>query len=78
MKKESETMNKQNVVNKVIDERGSLSLEHILFIGAVVLIAAGLGTFYGNISNYFTNVNLGDATNVGGFNPSGGGGADGR
>jgi Flp pilus assembly pilin Flp len=66
-------MNKHNEDRKKTNERGSLSLEHILFIGAVVLIAAGLGTFYGNISTYFTNVNLGDATNVGGFNPSGGG-----
>jgi len=37
-------------------ERGSLSLEHILFIGAVVLITAGLATFYGNINTYFANV----------------------
>lgn len=37
-------------------ERGSLSLEHILFIGAVVLITAGLATFYGNMNTYFANV----------------------
>jgi uncharacterized protein (UPF0333 family) len=60
-------------ITKITDERGSLSLEHILFIGAVVLIAAGLGTFYGRIGNYFNDINLGQATDVGSFNPSGGG-----
>lgn len=60
-------------ITKKNDERGSLSLEHILFIGAVVLIAAGLGTFYGRIGNYFNDINLGQATDVGSFNPSGGG-----
>jgi uncharacterized protein (UPF0333 family) len=57
-------MEKLNKVNK--DEAGSLSLEHILFIGAVVLIAGGLGTFYTNLGDYFGNVNLGAPTNVGG------------
>lgn len=37
-------------------EKGSLSLEHILFIGAVVLITAGLSAFYSNISTYFAGV----------------------
>ena len=46
-------MNKREVC---LGERGSLSLEHILFIGAVVLITAGLATFYGNINTYFSNV----------------------
>lgn len=51
-------------------ERGSLSLEHILFIGAVVLITTGLGVFYNNINEYFRNVgfstapaNLGSSSN---------------
>jgi prolipoprotein diacylglyceryltransferase len=56
------------------NERGSLSLEHILFIGAVVLIAAGLGTFYGRIGNYFNDINLGQATDVGAMMPVAGGG----
>jgi len=48
-------------------ERGSLSLEHILFIGAVVLITAGLATFYGNINTYFANVGFNaPPSNVGG------------
>ncbi|MCB0323378.1 MAG: hypothetical protein KDD69_07380 [Bdellovibrionales bacterium] len=38
------------------DERGSLALEHVLFIGAVVAISAGLFVFYGNLSDYFSNV----------------------
>ncbi len=65
-------MKKVNEVHS--DERGSLSLEHILFIGAVVLIAAGLGAFYGRIGNYFNDINLGQATDIGSFNPSSGGG----
>ncbi|HMO18326.1 MAG TPA: hypothetical protein PKA63_06395 [Oligoflexia bacterium] len=60
-----------------LDERGSLSLEHILFIGAVVLIGAGLGAFYTNLGGYFQNVQLGNPTNVGNFNPTGGAGGGG-
>lgn len=37
-------------------QRGSLSLEQILFIAAVVGIGAGLTAFYGNISSYLSNV----------------------
>jgi len=37
------------------NERGSLALEQILFIGAVVLLAAGLGAFYTNLGNYFSS-----------------------
>lgn len=48
----------ENCKNKS-DERGSLSLEHVLFIGAVVLITVGLAAFYGNINNYFANVGFG-------------------
>lgn len=52
---------------KIKGERGSLSLEHILFIGAVVLITAGLTTFYGNINTYFSSVGFSASpTNVGG------------
>ncbi len=46
-------MEKNKVNSK---ERGSLSLEHILFIGAVVLITAGLSAFYGNMNTYFSNI----------------------
>ncbi len=38
------------------DEKGSLSLEQILFVAAVVGLGAGLTAFYGNISAYLTNV----------------------
>ena len=47
-------------------ERGSLSLEHILFIGAVVLITTGLATFYGNMNTYFSNIGFSASpTNIG-------------
>lgn len=38
------------------NERGSLALEHILFIGAVVALSAGLFIFYNNLSDYFANI----------------------
>jgi uncharacterized protein (UPF0333 family) len=38
------------------NETGSLSLEYILFIGAVVVIAAGLGIFYRSIGDYFARM----------------------
>jgi hypothetical protein len=48
-------------------EKGSLALEHILFIGAVVALSAGLFVFYDNLSTYFSNVDFADPpTNVGG------------
>jgi hypothetical protein len=50
----------ENVKNSS-GERGSLSLEHILFIGAVVLITTGLGVFYNNINDYFRTVGFSTA-----------------
>ena len=53
------------------DERGSLALEHVLFIGAVVAISAGLFVFYGRISTYFSNIDFATApTGIGASNPS--------
>lgn len=39
-----------------IQEKGSLALEQVLFIGAVVALAAGLFAFYDNLSNYFSGI----------------------
>ena len=41
---------------KIRDEKGSLALEQILFIGAIVALSAGLFIFYNNLSDYFSNV----------------------
>ncbi|MCC6932466.1 MAG: hypothetical protein IT292_04335 [Deltaproteobacteria bacterium] len=49
-------MKTRNLKNKK-NERGSLSLEQILFIGAVVGLAAGLGGFYGNLGEHFKTFN---------------------
>ncbi len=50
-------------------EKGSLALEHVLFIGAVVALSAGLFAFYGNLSDYFSNVGFAAAPqNVGSQN----------
>ena len=38
------------------NEKGSLALEQVLFIGAVVAMAAGLFLFYENISVYLSSV----------------------
>ncbi|MCB0343615.1 MAG: hypothetical protein KDD66_00785 [Bdellovibrionales bacterium] len=49
-------MKRPNTKAKAKEEKGSLSLEQILFVAAVVGIGAGLTAFYGNISSYLTNV----------------------
>lgn len=38
------------------EEKGSLALEQVLFIGAIVALAAGLFAFYDNLSNYFSGI----------------------
>ena len=40
--------------NKKNNEKGSLALEQILFIGAVVVLAGGIGAFYSNLGDYFS------------------------
>lgn len=50
-----------------VNERGSLALEHVLFIGAIVALSAGLFAFYNNISDYFANIGFSaPPTNLGG------------
>lgn len=39
-------------------ERGSLALEQILIIAAIVTMSAGLFVFYDNVSTYFRTFNL--------------------
>lgn len=58
--------NSTSVTASLQEERGSLALEHVLFIGAVVALSAGLFAFYGNLSNYFETVGFAAAPqNVG-------------
>jgi len=53
-------------IEKTFDEKGSLALEQVLFIGAVVAMAAGLFLFYENISGYLSSVGFGTApVNIG-------------
>ena len=40
------------------NEKGSLALEQVLFIGAVVTMSLGLFAFYDNLSTYFKNFNI--------------------
>lgn len=58
------------------NEKGSLSLEHILFIGAVVAMSIGITAFYNNISTYFNSVGFAAAPNGLGGNLGGGGGGN--
>ena len=52
--------------NRKNRERGSVALEHVLFIGAVVAVMTGVLAFYTNMGAYFSNVSMGDAPqNVG-------------
>ncbi len=44
------------ITYKLNNVRGSLALEQVLFIGAVVAMAAGLFLFYENISDYLSAV----------------------
>lgn len=40
------------------EEKGSLALEQVLFIGAVVLMSLGLFAFYDKLGNYFQNFDI--------------------
>ena len=53
-------------------EKGSLSLEHILFIGAVVALSIGITAFYNNISAYFSGVGFAASPTGIGTSSSGG------
>ena len=49
------------------NEKGSLALEQVLFIGAIVVMSIGLYAFYGNLSDYFSGVGFSSPpANVGG------------
>jgi len=39
-------------------EKGSLALEQVLFIGAIVALSAGIYAFYNRLGNYFQTVNI--------------------
>ena len=39
-------------------ERGSLALEQVLFIGAIIALSAGIYAFYNRLGNYFQTVNI--------------------
>lgn len=52
-------------------QRGSLSLEQVLFIAAVGAVAVGVGIFYNNMSGFFQNVAMPNQPN---FNPPAAGG----
>lgn len=51
---------------KANKEKGSLALEQILFIGAIVTMSVGIFAFYGDLRQYFTDFSVAGAPqNVG-------------
>lgn len=57
-------MNKRNKLRRFKDrECGSLALEQVLFIGAVVAMAVGVYSFYGELGQYFSNFKVENLTN---------------
>ena len=52
-------------------EKGSLALEQILFIGAIVTMSIGIFAFYGDIQQYFTDFSVAGAPQNVGHAPSG-------
>ncbi|MFN8390266.1 MAG: hypothetical protein U0136_08260 [Bdellovibrionota bacterium] len=40
------------------NQRGSLALEQVLFIGAIVTMSLGLFAFYDKLSTYFASVDI--------------------
>lgn len=51
-------MTRRILLQQTRDERGSLALEQVLFIGAVVIMSAGLFAFYDDLRSYFTQVDF--------------------
>ena len=43
---------------KLSEAKGSLALEQVLFIGAIIAMSAGLFLFYGDISAYFSSFDV--------------------
>lgn len=52
-------------------EKGSLALEQILFIGAIVTMSVGIFAFYGDIQQYFTDFSVAGAPQNVGQSPNG-------
>lgn len=51
------------------NETGSLSLEQVLFIGAVLAASVGLFSFYGGLSTYFSSVDISALQTTPNMNP---------
>ncbi len=58
-------MEQTKILSILRKEKGSLALEQVLFIGAIVLLAGGLTAFYTNLSDYFTGVSFTSPSTVG-------------
>ena len=50
------------------NERGSVALEQVLFIGAIVAMSAGIFAFYSDLRDYFSNFSVAASpSNVGSY-----------
>ena len=60
-------MNRIQKQNNRHSERGSVTLEQALYVGAIVSMFALVSIFYTNLGSYFGNITFGASpTNVGG------------
>ena len=59
-------------MNRILKtDKGSLALEQVLFIGAIVALSAGLFVFYNNLADYFANIGFSTPpTGIGGASGS--------
>ncbi len=46
------------------NERGSLALEQVLFIGAIIAMSVGLFAFYDDMRVFFDGVNVSSVSNT--------------
>ena len=66
-------MRMKNILRKLRNsQKGSLALEQVLFIGAIVTMSIGIYAFYGDLRSYFESFSVAQApTGVGGAPTSG-------
>jgi len=67
----TETSDRKSLL-AIRSEKGSLALEQVLFIGAIVAMSACLFIFYDNIRGYFEGVDINTIV-AGGATPNSGG-----
>ena len=52
------------IAHRFRKQDGSLALEQVLFIGAIVTMSVGLIAFYSHLAQYFQDFNVGKAPTI--------------